>query len=746
MIPVLFNAGTTDYSSNGLGRLPDCIRCEVEEERNGMYELELEYPVSGLHFSDLTEERIVLAVPSDGKQSQPFIIYRIDKPIDGVVTVYAHHISYMMEKITVLPYESNGGVSTALDDMTSHSVGGSPFVFWTDKSVFGSYKVNQPRTMRELLGGSEGSVLDVFGTGEWEFDRFDAKLWLHRGHDNGVTLRYGKNIIDMQHSVDASNVITGVVPFWIGQTEDSDDDVMVVGDPVYRHASDYSTSKTIPLDLSGEFENQPTKEQLENRAGRYMDENEPWDPDRNIVVDFLALADTEEYKDIAALERVSLCDTVSVINQVINTNDKLKVVRTKYDVLAERYTEIELGEKSVSLSSVIAKPINDEIAKKYAKTTEVSKRIVAAVEKASDLISGGTGGYVVISRNANGEPEEILIMDQPDTGTAINVIRINKNGIGFSNTGYGGPFTNAWTIDGTLNASFITAGELDGALIKAGSIIADALIRSNDPNTLWKTEIVDGTMRTYGIINGESHEVGRIAIARSETDADGEYPRYAINLDSHSKALGFYIRKNDTTDLNSYYFLNNGANPDGHEHRHIWYGTEYHGGSSNHYNVMTKKIGVSDDGNTYGTSKGLYVTNDGYINDLVTDHINASNQYGGQGSTDLGSITSGSQNNSWSPNVTYLDIEEAGVWYVECCVYWTAPSVITGNVQMRIVNANGSLLGLRWRDSRYVNSNSDVVCRVSGFISSKQRLNVQVCQNTGKALDAKVRWDWIRIK
>lgn len=461
MIPVLYEATETAFNSNGLGRLSDAISCKVIEERNGKYELEMTYPVSGVHYVDITENRLILAQPHDGGITEPFQIYKITKPLDGVITINAEHISYRLNAMVCMPF-SSGTLRETLVDIKNHSVETNPFNFTTDITSTVNYKLDTPSNIRGILCGQSGSILDVYGGGDYEFSRFDVILHQNRGADNGVTLRYGKNITDFKHVVDMTNVYTGIVPFW----SDGTDSVILPEEVIMSsHAADYPFHIIKTVDLSAEYENKPSEAQLRARANSYINNNEGWKLKNNITVSFVALWNTEEYKDIAPLERVQMCDTVHVVYSPYNLDFSTKVIKTDYDVLQERYNSITLGDTYYSLSEYFS----SEIAKVEEKhSTHMQK----AINRATELIRGGLGGHVVFNVNADGEPQEILIMDTDDIHTAVNVIRMNMNGIGFSTSGYNGPFKSAWTIDGHFVADFIDTGTLTADIVKTG-ILAD---------------------------------------------------------------------------------------------------------------------------------------------------------------------------------------------------------------------------------------------------------------------------------
>lgn len=480
MIPILYEGTETAFTSNGLGRLSDAISCKVVEERNATYELEMTYPVTGIHFSDLKEGRLILAQPHDGGLTEPFEIYRIEKPLNGICTIKAEHISYRLNDIVVMPF-SAGTLQEAFADISSYSSTTNPFNFTTDITSTTDYALDVPMSARGVLGGQSGSILDVYGQGDYEFSRFDVIFHQDRGTDNGVTLRYGKNITDIKNIVDMSNVYTGIVPYWTdGETTVTLPEKVILS----SHASDFPFYIIKPVDFSSDYEEAPTQAQLRAKAQSYVANNKGWKIKNNITVSFVALWNTEEYKNIAALERVQMCDVVHIKYSPLGIDFSTKVVRTDYDVLQEKYNSITLGDSYYTLNSYFDEEI---AASEETQTTHMQK----AIARATKLIQGGLGGHVVFNVNADGEPQEILIMDTDDISTAVNVIRMNLNGIGFSTHGYNGPFTTAWTIDGHFVADFIDTGTLNADIIKAG------VLQDENANTTFN--LVTGALKSNNL-------------------------------------------------------------------------------------------------------------------------------------------------------------------------------------------------------------------------------------------------------
>ena len=469
MIPILFETTETAFTSNGIGRLTEAISCEVEEERNGVYELTLEYPMTGRLYGEISEGRFIYSRHSDALDAQPFRIYKITKPMNGIITVHAHHRSYDLNHVIVRPFTA-GSAAEAMQRISLNTLNACPFTFWTDKSVTADFSLKVPASIRGILGGAEGSILDVYGKGEYEWDNATVKLHLNRGTDTGVTIMYGKNLTDINEESTAENLVGAVAPFW----KDAEGENVVVLPEGILTLAGASSENALPLDLSDKFDEAPTVEDLRSKANTWLTNNGKLEPESNIRLSFAQLWQTEEYKSYALLQRVNLCDTVTVIYPALGVKAKTKVIRVVYDALLERYTKMELGEPKSTLSGTLAR--QEETVRQIVRSFQYPtiSQVNAAVNTATKLITGGMGGHVVIGTNANGQPNEILIMDTDDIDTAVNVIRMNANGIGFSTTGYNGPFNTAWTIDGAFVADFITSGTLDANLIRAGIIMDKA--------------------------------------------------------------------------------------------------------------------------------------------------------------------------------------------------------------------------------------------------------------------------------
>lgn len=464
MKPILYPETEKDYTTNGLGVMADAISCQVIEERNGIYELTMEYPQSGIHYDELKMDRILLAKANPTADTQPFRIYRVTRPMSGRVFVYAQHISYDLSGVPVAPFAA-GSAAAAMAGIESNAAVANDFRFTTDKSMAANFNVTKPKSARACLGGSEGSMLDVYG-GELEFDRDRVILREARGMDRGVSIRYGKNLTDLEQEENCANVATGVYPYY-HEEGDAGDILVALPEKILYAEGSYPRQKILTLDCSDAFEEAPTEEQLREYALRYMTRNKIGVPSVSLKVSFVQLEQTTEYAGKALLERVSLCDTVSVEFPALGVSASAKCVRTEYDVLLERYTSVTLGDARNNLADTIVGDRQHTAQQIEAVKKDVQSVLAGAGSNATDWITNGKG-YVTIQRNAAGQATEILIMDTPDIETATKVWRWNSGGLGYSQNGYNGPYTTAITQDGAIVADFITAGTLTASIIKAG--------------------------------------------------------------------------------------------------------------------------------------------------------------------------------------------------------------------------------------------------------------------------------------
>lgn len=450
MKPILYDADRTSFPAgvdNGLGVLADAISCKVTQEVNGQYELELRYPVEGIHYGEVALRSILRATVGPDGKLQPFRVYRIVPGMSGTAAIYARHIAYDLGGYVVSPFTAADAPS-AVAAIESHAMPTSfPFALTTDKTTVAAMAVTVPSSAWGLLGGQRGSLLDVYG-GEYEFDEWAVRLLTRRGADRGVSVRYGKNLTDLTQDANCASCYTGVVPYWRGN------DVTVTAAPVYAEG-DFGYTRLTPLDLSSSFEQQPTQAQLQAEAAAYIKRNQIGVPAVSWDVKLALLSQASGYEDVAFLEQIYLGDTVGVYFQRLGVDAKARVNRIVWDCLLNRYDSVALGSVKANIAATIAGQQKEIDAKPSVSLVEqISSSLAAA-------LLGANGGSVrLLDTNGDGEPDELYIADDPDPAKAKKVWRFNYEGWAASKSGYNGPFVMGATFDDGLMAWMVTAANL----------------------------------------------------------------------------------------------------------------------------------------------------------------------------------------------------------------------------------------------------------------------------------------------
>lgn len=456
MFPILYTTVTegvvpADY---GVGTLTDCIRCEVTEERNGGYELVLEYAASGIHAEDITVESIIKAKPNFTDDPQLFRVYKVGKVMAGKFTVNAHHISYDLSGKIIKT--GSAGTCVAACNLLDAQAGN--FNITTDKSTTAQFTVSQPASVRSWFGGKQGSLLDVYG-GEWKYDNYTASLLQARGTNRGVTIRYGKNLTELSQEISTSNLVTGIIPFYIDPDGNKTIGARVSTDLQLNHTQD------VAIDFSSDIDPESSTSintQLANLATKYKNNNNLAVPINSITLNFVQMKNLTE--------RVDLCDTVNIYFEALGIEGTAKCIKTVWDVLKERYTSTTFGDSKTNIADTLVTQ------QKELANTPSTSFMSEAIARATELITGNLGGYVVLhDSDGNGEPDEILIMNTPNITTATKVWRWNQNGLGYSSTGYSGSYGTAITANGQIVADYIATGTLDASRITVTHLSASSI-------------------------------------------------------------------------------------------------------------------------------------------------------------------------------------------------------------------------------------------------------------------------------
>ena len=464
------------YTGNGLGGLPDAIEAITTHEINGQYELYFRYPVTGLHYEELLNGRIVMAAPDDLTDEQPFRIYRITKPLNGVVTVYARHIAYDMSGIVVEPFTA-GSMTEAFQVIPTKCTPASPITISTLRSVASPMTLSAPRPLWRLLGGQPGSLLDVYG-GEWNFDKLEAKLVTTLGTDRGVQIRYGKNLTELEQDTTIEETYSGVYPFWYDEDSNT---LVTLPEKVVDVTGSVVTNRVMTYDCSDVFDEEPTEQQLRDRTNAYIAANSVGNLTASWKVSFVDAPDFP-------FDKVMLGDVIHVFYEAIGVNATARAVKTEYDVLAKRYKAVTIGRVKQNLAAII---VNDQ-RETDSKIKTAKSFLEQAIDEATYSITHGGGVFRAIYDGYN--LKEIVSLDDPDITQALSVWRWNNGGFGHSSTGYNGQYALALLPDGSINAEMITTGILNANIIRAG-ILQDAQGKNS-----WNLQTGE-----FNITNGSIH-------------------------------------------------------------------------------------------------------------------------------------------------------------------------------------------------------------------------------------------------
>lgn len=519
--PILYNADEKEFKSLGEGILKDCISCKVTHVRNGQYDLELEYPPNSRLSPNLKKKKYLKVDAGKRFKKQIFRIKKVNTDINGNLKVYARHVSFDLEDNFVAKVDLKGvQCLVALNAIKNGAAFSMPFNFSSDITHTANFKIERVNLL-SALGGTEGSIIDTYGNGaNIVRDNFNISIMQNYGNDNNVLIGYGKNMTELD-IVDEDNIVTGIYPFVLKQTgidsSNSTTENLIELEEKYVFREDYQSFKSqrvVPVDFSS---NNSVKdvESLREKASNYF--KTYTDESLSVKVDYLDQSYLSKFENADKLQTLDVYDTAIIRHLKLGINYKSQITKVVYDCLMGRYESIELGNKRTSLSSTIA-GTNETIKNEIHKTNNFWQQ---CVENATKQITGNAGGYVKMY--PPDKPSEIFIMDRDDVNEAKNILRMNKQGIGFSNNGVNGPFETAWTCDGTFYANFITAGILSTVLIQNldGSFQIDlggkdgALFKQNGKDAI---KIHNNSIDLYNWAKNGDFIGSLMALTRNEPD------------------------------------------------------------------------------------------------------------------------------------------------------------------------------------------------------------------------------------
>ena len=519
MNPILFDANEQSFDSYGLGVL-ECIKCTVEEERNGSYELQMTAALNGQHIDEVSVGRIILAKPNRTDDPQPFRIYDVKKALNGTIEVYGQHLSYDLGGFVLgaISAQSCGAALSAIETDLNNG-----WTFTTDRSAqSGSFDASVPGSVRSYMAGRSGSILDIYGPGDWHFDKFKCEFLTSRGSDRGVVIRYGKNLTALVADSDCTNVGSEVMCFY----SDTNGEI-VRGTPVATGQT--TLNRTLLVDATDKFQTVPTATDLTNYATSYIQKHNVTTPKTNFTLDWVQSGDI--------IDRLDLCDTVSVKYEDFGISAKAKVIRTKWNVLLERYDELEIGDAKSTLADTLVS-VDEKIEEA---TSEAVSGYQQAIKAASDIITGSAGGYVVFWNSTTMSPgtpsnpaNEILVMDTPNVNTATTVWRWNVSGLGYSNNGYAGPYQTAIDMNGGIATWFIDTVRINADNITAGTItgidIVGTHITGRSTLTVGEVKVIQGSDYSQSDLTRITQIIlGTITPTQQDYEKYDVYPDGVIN-------------------------------------------------------------------------------------------------------------------------------------------------------------------------------------------------------------------------
>ena len=575
MIPVIFKPGEKDFTTNGLGRLIDATRCEITEEANGKYELEMDYPAIS-RFSDYFENGYqIKAKPNDLEEYHIFEIKQTFKDtFTNSIVIYAQSRTYKLgnRQVRLVTVDNRNGAE-AMKLIEQNMDEPCDIKLYSDINTASS-TVFEARNVLNCIAGEQGSLLQYWG-GEIKREPFKLSLLRRRGRDNVGTVRYGKDLKGLTIKFDWQSIVTKVLPFAELQSGADGTSQRIYGDAV---KSEYINKYPDVYAQYVQFtEDQGVKDSssLNKVAGKYFTTLYPGSdkPKVSIELEIEKLTDSEEAKEFAKMRNYNLFDTFTVYHKFYDIDIQTKVTGIVYDALAEKTIKITAGDIQVAFYKQQSHDFQEAI-----KTLTKKDYMSNFIDYITDLINGVKGGSIL--QYPKNRPHTLYFMDTDSTDTAKNVIAINNQGIGFSTTGWKGPFRNAWTIDGILNADFIRAGKIRSDIFETSfNAYGDILRLVNGALQAWngKTKIMELTRKGMGFWDGSSH-VGNMGTKGNPfpllNDANGKpvvtdgkslllvgnSPTNIIGL-SNEESTGLIIRGATQWNLaNNSYFIGKGGN------------------------------------------------------------------------------------------------------------------------------------------------------------------------------------------
>lgn len=354
--PIIFEKGTRDFSTLGLGLLSDAIQATTTEELNGQFIFEMDYPVSGNNADLIKENRIIVVNSGHILKRQGFIIRQIVRKIDLTMTVYAEHVSYATLDVALAPMGNiSGDAKTALENWKRMLVPAVDFTVDSDILTTNSTKIGAPEfeTARQGLGGHAGSILDVWG-GEYQFDNWHIRLLKQRGKSANAIIAYGRNLISFEQDTNIADTYTSVYPYYQENSGDEGNKTHFLPERIVdsEFVGKYPNPKVLMLDLSNKFKDVAdySETKLRNYALSYIQSNNIGVPKVNMKISTVDLSRATG----GFSEDIDLGDTVNVYFEKLGITTSAKVIKAVWNVLSDDYDKFEIGARRASLTESIS--------------------------------------------------------------------------------------------------------------------------------------------------------------------------------------------------------------------------------------------------------------------------------------------------------------------------------------------------------------------------------------------------------
>ena len=490
---ILYDTNELEFKTLGIGVLRDAIKVSVTEELNGLFELTMEYPIDGHLFNELKFTRIICCKSSPYSKPQPFRIYSISTPINRTVTINAAHISYDLSGFIVDPFSATN-LDETIAGLKNKVYGDCPFEYVHTVNESGNVNVSEPKSVRSVLGEHVSKAYQP----DFTFDGLTVIMEDKRGVDTGVDVVYGKNLIDINQEENNTNVYTGVYPYW----RDEEDNITVLEERVIKTPGTWNYTKIYPLDLSNEFKNMPTQEEMKAFTETYIEVYSLGIPEISLSISVLQLNGTNYEREMLT-GKINLGDTITVQFPDAKVNAKARCIKTVYDPLQNRYETLELGDAVRTLADSIISSSQDIDNKINAAKESTKEYVDDAVLNATKPKEGSVLLY------PNDKPEALLVMDSTNISSAQTIWKFDKDGLSRSSDGYNGTYVKFYQ-NGKNVLNDDTVDSLD---------VASGTIESLDVTTITKnvgTVAMNGTYNLEQVVEvmgeGVTNSTGKCSI------------------------------------------------------------------------------------------------------------------------------------------------------------------------------------------------------------------------------------------